>query len=207
MLGAYYVQRMWMSNFHEVSQNLLSRRVEVFRAAVWAKLEMDESRSNSHLEDRSRWRRRWPAMTTRSNGDCRGMQTRLSPCLLAKITDWRRLAGTKLRKILMDLMKEGPPDEGASRGSRHRADSEKSAKQPMLGRRWDASWKGCIIDRSTRWGLRPLKARFSSLAITCTFNGKCRWHEMQTSIPCYFHQSKFLLFMMNSLINLELIFL
>jgi len=58
----------------------------------------------------------------------------------------------------------------------------------------------------TRWGLRPLNVRFSPLAVTCTFNSKYRWQEMQTSFPCYFHQAKFLLFM-NPLTNLKLTFL
>lgn len=87
------------------------------------------------------------------------------------LTDYR-LAGTELPEILMGLMKEGPPDEGASRESRHRADSEKSAKL-VLGRRCPLEGDVSSIVR-TRWGLRPLNIRFSSLTVTCTFNGKYR---------------------------------
>lgn len=190
-----------MLHFHEMSLTLLLRR---FFGQPRAELEMDESRSNSHLKDRSYWRRRWPVTTAGNNNDCRGMHVKLDKLepTSPRKNYWAmcRLAGTKLCEILMGLMKEGPPDEGASRGSRHRADSEKSAKL-ILGR-------VCLVEGMyslivcTRWGLRPLNARSFSLA-TCTFNDKYRWQEMQTSFPCYFHQSKFLLFI-SPLTNLEL---
>lgn len=175
-----------MLNFHKMSLILLLRSFFGLRT----ELEMDESRSNSHLEDHVE-DAQWPVTTVGDNSGCRGMHVKLDkpePAPSRK-NYWLvcRLAGTKLREILMGLMKKGPPDEGASRESRHRADSEKSAKL-MLGR-------VCLVEGMypsivyTRWGLRPLNAKSSFLAITCTFNSKYRWQERQTSFPYYFHQS------------------
>lgn len=77
------------------------------------------------------------------------------------------LAGTKLREILMDSMEEGPPDEGASKGSPSRR-LRKVCKADVGSQMHRGRDVSSIV--RTRWGLWPLNARFSPLAITCTFN-------------------------------------
>lgn len=171
----------------EFSRNVtdFSSRIKFFSAAAseirngWIKVKLSPWRSIAS---------RTP-VTAGNDGDCRGMHVKRdkpSSRLVAKNTDWRvDLLERSFVRVWWGLM-EGPPDEGASRGSHHRADSEKSAKL-MLG-------SECLVEgmhhRSFVLGeVYGLKCRFSSLAITCTFNGKYRWHETQTPFPFYFYQS------------------
>lgn len=169
------------------------RRISSFRKQLAAKLGKDKSRSSSHLEDRSRWKCRWRAATAGDNGNRQAWHVknssrwaRASTKKLQAACHELLLDATRLRGVLMGLMVDDPPDEGASRRSRHRADSEKSAK-PIC---WvvDSLWKGCTIDRSynTRSTASNCRAFFFRCTRTCTFSYQIQVTEGANTIPLLF---------------------
>lgn len=166
-----------------------SRRIaSVFGTAACGLAKEGKSRSGSHLENRSRWRRQcderprnimaFVGIQRQTRAELARPRENCSLCVVDYCwthdeASWGSdgFDGGRPARV--------PWVRSVHKGSRHRADSEKSAK-PTPG-----SWKGCIIDRPYNVRSTAFNRRSTSSSLrdtrTCTFNGKYRWRITRTS--------------------------